>query len=82
MNNLLTTKDLAEILSTTPAVIMRLLERDSQALPPAIKAVLHVRGPRKTYWRQSDVEAWLAALCPRGQTQSPGCAGTRARRPS
>ena len=56
MNNLLTTKDLAAILGTTPAAIQRRLERSNQSLPPAV----HTTGSRLLYWRQSDVEAWLA----------------------
>ena len=58
MDNLLTTKDLATILGTTPAAIRRRLERNSQSLPPAVR----ITGSRLLYWRQAVVEAWLAAL--------------------
>ncbi len=67
MDNLLTTKDLAELLRTTPAAIRRRLERSSQSLPPAV----HLTGSRLLYWRQSDVEAWLAALSTRTTGRQP-----------
>jgi len=58
MGRLLTARDLATVLGTTPNGVYMRLTRHSQSVP----APLRLPGCSSLRWRQSDVEAWLAAL--------------------
>ena len=58
MDKLLTTKDLAAVLGTTPRGVYLRLARNSSSVP----APVIVPGSSNLRWRQPDVEAWLAAL--------------------
>lgn len=58
MDRLLTTADLAALLGTTPNGVYMRLKRHS----PSIPAPLRMPDCSSLCWRQSDVEAWLAAL--------------------
>ncbi|MHB8345981.1 MAG: helix-turn-helix transcriptional regulator [Acidiferrobacterales bacterium] len=48
----------AEVLGLTPRAVRARLERCSTSIPPPVR----LPGSSSLRWRQSDVEAWLAAL--------------------
>ena len=67
METLLTVAELARVLGVTPkAVYCRLYER-RQSIPSPVS----LPGCSSLRWRQSDVEAWLAALSTRTTRRQP-----------
>ena len=67
MDKLLTVAELAAVLGTTPRGVYLRLARNSSSIPlPVI-----VPGSSSLRWRQSDVEAWLAALPVRATGHKP-----------
>ena len=67
MEKLLTINELASVLGVTAKGIRRRLERGS----PSVPVPLLVPGSTRLRWRQSDVEAWLAALPVRATGRKP-----------
>ncbi|MHB8257521.1 MAG: helix-turn-helix transcriptional regulator, partial [Acidiferrobacterales bacterium] len=66
MDRLLDVSALAEILGVTPNAVRCRLAQGSQDIPPPVR----LPGSSGIRWRQSDVEAWLAAL-PVRATEKP-----------
>ncbi len=67
MDRLLKVAELATLLRTTPNGVYIRLKRCSQSVP----APLLIPGSTCLRWRQSDVEAWLAALPTRATGRKP-----------
>ena len=67
MDKLLTVAELAAVLGTTPRGVYLRLARNSSSVP----APVTVPGSSSLCWRQSDVEAWLAALPTRAAGRRP-----------
>ncbi|WP_018990882.1 helix-turn-helix transcriptional regulator [Aromatoleum toluclasticum] len=57
MQNLLDIHELATVLGRSPETLKKDLRRNPLAVPPR----LHIPGTRMLRWRETDVEAWLAA---------------------
>ena len=83
MDRLLTAAELAVLLGTTINGVYMRLKRHSQSIPSPVR----LPGSSGLRWRQSDVEAWLAALptraagrrSPRNRTsQAPSLTGEAA----
>ena len=58
MDTLLNVAELAQVLGITPKAVYCRLHEGRQSVPTS----LHIAGSSHLRWRQSDVEAWLAAL--------------------
>ena len=67
MDKLLNVAELAQVLCITPKAVYGRLKRCGQSLP----APLLIPGSTRLRWRQSDVEAWLAALPVRATGHKP-----------
>ena len=67
MDTLLNVAELAQVLGITPKAVYCRLHEGRQSVPTS----LHIPGSTRLRWRQSDVEAWLAALPVRATGRKP-----------
>jgi hypothetical protein len=69
---LLTTDDLARLLSKTPTAVRIQLHRNPDALPP----VLRIPGTQGLRWDPRDVEKWLQTIKRNGSAPEDGSAAS------